>query len=150
MPSFWDPQRIKNASFWEIHKPVPQFPKTEQLAQRLSTFISTKGPFVRFVWTVANDKRLDHHPQGGRTPWQDGQDLWFRVERQVTLPFEGLGALFLIRTYLYPFDQLSPSEVDILYQAIHTMSSPIAEYKGLEAGRQVILNHLKHRLTLFP
>ena len=148
MPSFWDPQRIKGASFWEIHEPVPNFPKKSQLAERMGTFIATKGPFIRFVWTVANDHRLDHHPSGGRTPWSHDHPLWLRVERQITVPFEGLGNLFLIRTYLYPFDTLTPTQWDILNQAIQNMSVPIAQYKGLDHGRAIIIQNLNQRLNM--
>ena len=107
MPSFWDPKRIKNADFWEIHEPVPSFPKNERNSNNLGSLISSKGPYVRFVWTVANDDRLDHHPDKGRTAWQEDQNLWLRLERQVTIPFDGLGALFLIRTYIYPIEELT-------------------------------------------
>ena len=148
MPSFWDPQRIQGASFWDIHKPVPDFPKNKQLAERLGGYIATKGPFVRFVWTITNDDRLDHHPQGGRTPWSSHHPLWLRVERQITIPFEGLGALFLIRTYLYPFDDLNSTHWDIVRQALCTMSIPIAQYKGLEGGREMIIQNLQHRLCM--
>ena len=142
MPSFWDPKEIKGASFWEIHHHVPKFPRDERNAHRLGDLISQKGPFVRFVWTVANDSRLDHHPQKGRTPWEKDQPLWLRVERQTTVPFEGLGALFLIRTYLYPFKDLSVDQHKILALAIQKMSPEIAKYKGLWAGKEVILDAL--------
>ena len=142
MPSFWDPKRIKNADFWQIHEPVPSFPKNERVSQNLSSLISSKGPYVRFVWTVANDDRLDHHPSKGRTEWKGNQSLWFRTERQVTIPFDGLGALFLIRTYLYPFEELSKKEGQILNSAVQNMPEEIARYKGLWEGRDFIKQNL--------
>jgi hypothetical protein len=142
MPSFWAPERIRGASFYEIHLPVPGFPRDERVAERLSAHIASRGPLVRFVWTVANDDRLDHHPQGGREGWREGQPLWFRVERQLTVPLEGLGALFLIRTYLYPFEQLTPEQRDTLREALEVMPEEIARYKGLWAGREVIIKAL--------
>ena len=142
MPSFWAPERIRGASFYEIHLPVPGFPRDERVAERLSAHIASRGPLVRFVWTVANDDRLDHHPQGGREGWREGQPLWFRVERQLTVPLEGLGALFLIRTYLYPFEQLTPEQRDTLREALEVMPEEVARYKGLWAGKEVIIKAL--------
>ena len=138
MPSFWDPKHIKGANFTAIHSPVPQFPKNVRMSQRLGNLMATKGPFVRFVWTVANDDRLDHHPDKGRTAWESGQQLWLRLERQVTVPFNGLGALFLIRTYLYKLDDLSRCECKTLKLAINCMPEEIAHYKGLWNGKDVI------------
>ena len=142
MPSFWDPKRIKNADFWQIHEPVPSFPKNERISKNLGSLIATKGPYVRFVWTVANDDRLDHHPAKGRTEWKETQNLWFRTERQVTVPFDGLGALFLIRTYLYAFEGLSKGECRTLSLALKNMPEELARYKGLWEGRDVIANKL--------
>lgn len=142
MPSFWDPKKIKGASFCRIHEPVPNFPKNEQISKKLNRIISTKGPFVRFVWTIANDERLDHHPENGRTAWKNEQPLWLRVERQITVPFEGLGALFLIRTYLYPINTLNKTECRTLSLAIENMPRDIAVYKGLWEGKELILNYL--------
>ena len=143
MPSFWDPKRIQGASFWDIHQPVPTFPKNKDIGDRLVSLISEKGPYVRFVWTVTNDDRLDHHPENGKTPWDSGQPLWFRTERQVTIPFDGLGALFLIRTYLYPIETLSLNQRKILSLSIESMSEDIARYKGLWDGRDFIIESLK-------
>ena len=142
MPSFWAPQRIKGANFWQIHQPVPTFPRDEITGNRLVSLISSKGPYVRFVWTVANDDRLDHHPDKGRTSWQEDQKLYLRVERQVTIPFEGLGALFLIRTYLYSFSELTQTELNILKTAIKSMPENIARYKGLWDGKDVIVDQI--------
>jgi len=142
MPSHWAPQRIKEASFWEIHEPVPGFPRDERVSSRLGAMIAARGPLVRFVWTVACDERLDHHPRHGRTPWEEAEGLWFRVERQVTVPLKGLGALFLIRTYLYPLAELEPSQRLTLSEALKIMPEEVARYKGLWGGRDLICEAL--------
>ena len=142
MPSHWAPQRIKEVSFWEIHTPVPGFPRDERVSERLGKMIAERGPLVRFVWTVATDDQLDHHPKHRRTPWEEASALWFRVERQLTVPLEGLGALFLIRTYLYPLTALSAEERSTLREALTQMPEEVARYKGLWSGRGRLLEAL--------
>jgi hypothetical protein len=54
------------------------------------------------------------------------------VERQLTVPFPDVSAsLFLIRTYLYPFDSLDEPERRVLRSAIDGMSPALRRYKGL-------------------
>ncbi len=130
-PSFWRPEHVKNASFWDIHHPVPGFPRDERVADRLAEHISKKGPFVRFVWTLTTDAKLDQHPRHPRGSWDDAKQVWYRVERQITIPLQGLGAIFLIRCYVHPLSRLSQKQRHILKQAIELMPQEIAEYKGL-------------------
>ena len=131
-PSFWAPEHIKNASFAEIHRPIPGFPKNDQVAAKLASTIAKRGPFVRFVWTVVADQKLDHHPDNDRIAFKDATEIYLRVERQTTVPLDRIGALFLIRTYLYAMSDLTDSEIDILQQAIQNMPNEVAHYKGLQ------------------
>lgn len=130
-PSFWDPARIRDASFWEIHREVPGFPRDERVASRLEDHIATRGPFVRFVWTVCGDDLLDHHPHHPRVPWGEASALWYRVERQVTVPLGGAGSLFLIRTSVHPVEDLTSDQRSTLRAAIEVMPEEVAQYKGL-------------------
>ena len=129
-PSFWNPSKVKNASFWSIHKPRPGFPRDERVASRLAEHITQKGPLVRFVWTLTADARLDQHPRHPRTSWMDHQELCYRVERQITIALQGMGAIFLIRTYVHPLHSLSTDHRFILRQAVEAMPDE-TKYKGL-------------------
>ena len=130
-PSFWDPTHVKNASFWDIHQPVPGFPRDERVSSRLADYISRKGPFVRFVWTLTADAKLDQHPRHPRHSWHTAQEIWYRVERQTTIPLQDLGAIFLIRTYVHPLTRLSRAQRSLLRKSIEIMPKEISEYKGL-------------------
>ena len=58
---------------------------------------------------------------------------WLRVERQVTVPFpEHEAALFLIRTYLTPFEALGPEQQTTLATAIDCMPKNVLRYKNLD------------------
>jgi hypothetical protein len=94
----------------------------------------TRGPYVRFVWTVTADAELDHHPeQGRRLAWSAATERGFlRVERQTTVPLpEVSGCVFLIRTYLYGFEELSSAKREVLAQALQRMPSELLRYKSL-------------------
>lgn len=143
-PSGWRPERLKEATFQGIHVPVPAFTDKKAVAQSMVRAMVDRGPYVRFVWTCSADDDLDHHPEEGRrAPWGNATHGWLRVERQTTVPFADAGAaLFLIRTYLYPFASLSTEEKQTLTTALTVMSDEIATYKGLLAGKARILELL--------
>jgi hypothetical protein len=146
-PSSWRPERILGWSFQEIHAPVPDFADEAVAARSLVAAMVERGPYVRFVWTLVAHGMLDHHPDdgpGGRFE-AGAREGWLRVERQVTVPFPGAQAsLFLIRTYLYRFDELPDRERAILAEAIRRMPEASARYKGIEGRREHILGALAH------
>ncbi len=144
-PSGWRPERIFGTSFAQIHVPVPDFVDDERAAASMVGAMVERGPYVRFVWTVAADDYLDHHPeQGRRIPWAETQTGFVRVERQLTIPFpQQQSSLFLIRTYLYPFATLAPRERGVLEQAVMLMPEPIRRYKGLLGNEAAILERLR-------
>ncbi len=139
-PSSWRPERIVGADFRAIHGPVPDFAKRSDVVESMVAAMFERGPYVRFVWTITADDRLDHHPdRWPRSSWQGASDGWLRVERQVTVPFPGVSAsLFLIRVYLYKFSELDLGQRAVLAEALAKMPSHIANYKGLdEGGRRI-------------
>jgi hypothetical protein len=135
-PSGWRPERIVGATFRAIHGPVPEFADQEAQARSMVASMIERGPYVRFVWTVTADSHLDHHPEEGRRePWSARGRGFLRVERQVTVPFPDVAAsLFLIRTYLYPFESLTDEERRILRSSLETMPPEILRYKGLSGA----------------
>jgi hypothetical protein len=135
-PSGWRPERIAGASFRAIHGPVPGFAEAEAQVASMVRAMVERGPYVRFVWTVCADDHLDHHPEDGRRePWRADGRGWLRVERQVTVPFVDVDAsLFLIRTYLYPFESLTQEERRLLAGALAAMPAEVLRYKGLDGG----------------
>ncbi len=143
-PSGWRPESIAGASFKQIHGPVPAFGDAAAANDSMLTAMIERGPYVRFVWTVSADDYLDHHPEHGRRePWSDTSEGWLRLERQVTVPFATVAAsLFLIRTYLYPFDSLAAAERETLATALELMPAEIAAYKGLSEETRTIARRL--------
>ena len=143
-PSGWRPEHILGWDFRRIHNPVPSFAKRADTASSLARTMIERGPYVRFVWTLCADDCLDHHPEeGNRRPWESHTGRgWLRVERQVTVPFPGVeAALFLIRTYLTPFEALGPSQRKTLATAINCMPAEVLRYKDL--NRAAVLQALR-------
>jgi dimethylamine monooxygenase subunit A len=148
-PSGWRPERILGQSFFEIHAPVPTFEPVLRAGPRLVPALFERGPFVRFVWTLSQDDALDHHSDhGARAAWRaDASDGYLRVERQITVPFARESAsLFLIRTYLYAFRELTPEERAVIGGVLATTTREVLEYKGLAAG----LPHIFAQLARTP
>ncbi len=149
-PSGWYPERAIGGSFREIHGPVPDFGEVEAANRSMLSAMIERGPYTRFVWTVSADDFLDHHPERGRRlAWPGEERGWLRVERQVTVPFPEVSAsLFLIRTYLYPFAELSPDQRSVLATALELMPLPVALYKGLsEAARATAAELLRRPVS---
>lgn len=138
-PSGWRPERLRDASFLATHAPVPGFPGDAQAAQSMVRTMVERGPFVRFVWTLSPDARLDRHPDLTNTAsWQRPEGVFLRVERQVTVPLTAAKAsLFLIRVYVYPFGELTADEQARTLAALSAMPDEIRAYKHLPHASEV-------------
>lgn len=133
-PSGWRPERLKDANFDAIHAPVPSFPPNTRASKGMVRAMVDRGPYVRFVWTVGADGGLDHHPElGDRViAWPDASEVFFRVERQVTVPLPRTrSSVFLIRTYVDPIKRLSREQIETIRRAIEVMPSDVRRYKSL-------------------
>jgi hypothetical protein len=136
-PSGWRPERIVGKSFQQIHENIPGIAAVIRKSRSLVEAMTERGPYVRFVWTISADDELDHHPEQGRQrAWSAATSRgFFRVERQTTVPLaDAATSVFLIRTYLYGFDELAPENRRTLAQALASMPPEIVRYKRLEAA----------------
>jgi dimethylamine monooxygenase subunit A len=136
-PSGWRPEQVIGQSFTGIHARIPAFEAVARKARSLVEAMVTRGPYVRFVWTISADDWLDHHPDvGQRLAWSAETPRGFlRVERQTIVPLpETAGCVFLIRTYLYGFDELSAEQRATLAQALTGMPPEILRYKALTSA----------------
>jgi dimethylamine monooxygenase subunit A len=134
-PSGWRPEHVIGQSFASIHARIPAFETVARKGNNLVEAMVTRGPYVRFVWTISADDELDHHPdEGRRLAWSPQTPRGFlRVERQTIAPLpEVAGCVFLIRTYQYGFDELSQEQRAILAAALERMPPEILHYKALD------------------
>lgn len=130
-PSNWNPAEKIGRSFAEIHYPVPHSQKLQAVQENVAKAMSQKGPYVRYVWGLGFDPKLSYHPE--RTIQQEGETIYFRCERQVTVPLPDLNrSWFLIRVYMTPLEQAvnSPERKQALLEAIQTMPEAHRAYKS--------------------
>jgi hypothetical protein len=153
-PNHWAAADKIGKSFDVVHAPVPGMEKTMPHYGKMLQTIVQKGPFTRFVWGLATDTRLNHHPVEppgmdpalwkGRKPQADHPELCLRVERQNLVGFPDAQAfLFTIRTFHYEVDALDSQEKDSLLSAIESMSEASLAYKGISFP----INQLRHRFS---
>jgi hypothetical protein len=134
-PSGWAPSTKINKSFTEIHEPVADNEMIMKAADSIATMITQKGPYVRSVWTIANSPDLNRH-QSIKKPWTNEklEDMWYRTERQVTVPL-GDAAIFFIRTYTVP---LLSVDVERIRKSIYSMPNDTLAYKDLYHVMEVL------------
>lgn len=134
-PSGWAPSTKINKSFTEIHEPVADNEMIMKAADSIAKMITEKGPFVRSVWTIANSPDLNRHPSV-KKPWTNErlEDMWYRCERQVTVPLDD-AAIFFIRTYTVP---LLSVDVERIRKSIYSMTNDTLAYKDLHYVVEVL------------
>jgi len=150
-PSHWRPRDKLGLSFFQSHQVVPGFDKINAQAAKMVDAMISKGPFIRFVWGIDSDDRLNHHPDP--PPNQDPQrwkgrnfesgDLYVRYERQTLLGIpEADASIFLIHAKTLPAKTLSQEDRAQLKSAVESMSPEALAYKGFSAGKEHLIKRL--------
>jgi hypothetical protein len=134
LPSGWNPKDKVNKTFLHIHEPVPDFDTVNRAADHMARMITMKGPFIRSVWTIVNRPSLARHP-ANTVSWlnETVDDMWYRSERQTTIPVEDRAALFLIRIYMVPLRDVfqDESKKQQIISSVMSMTDAVIEYTGL-------------------
>jgi hypothetical protein len=155
-PSGWAPAAKVGLDFAAIHRPVADGAMLRSAAAALSRAMVSGGPYLRHVWTLAATGARSRHPDdppADAGPQGAVPALWFRCERQVSLPIAdapaatgdgraaGGAALFLIRLHVSPLGQVlaDPARRARLLAALASMSDATLDYKGLGAIRARLL-----------
>jgi hypothetical protein len=145
-PSGWAPAAKFNLSLAEIHRPVADGEALRKASDALTRAMLQKGPFQRFVWTLARNSSLSRHPQHPEDlVAEHDQALYFRYERQCTLALPRSGrALFLIRVYVVPLHKVLSGDLRAqrllgLQASLSSMSAAVIAYKGLGEIREQVL-----------
>lgn len=140
MPSSWCPSEKINKSFYDIHLPVPGM-KLDRI-EGLKQAMLHNGPFVRFVWSVVFEKRLNFHPCKPKKAFDPKKpEVYIKVERQVLKGFpEKSLVLFLMRQYLLPIEDV---KVASLINALNNMTDEEKAYKDIDNKYDKLLKYLK-------
>jgi len=149
-PSGWDPASRAGADFAALHAPVPHGRVLQRAAPQVVRAMVSKGPFVRYVWSLAPDARLDRNPRrhADLRAAVPPEALWFRVERQTVMPLPELRrALFTIRVYMAPLPAVltGAERRSTLAAAVASMDEALLAYKGIGEGKDALLAWLEPR-----
>jgi hypothetical protein len=144
-PSGWAPEEKVNMTFQEIHEPIPDFDTVRKASGMIARMITEKGPFVRHVWSVSNTGNLNRHPRVC-PEWENQtlDEMWFRSERQVTVPMDGQAALFLIRVYVVPLKTVfeDAEKKQRIIAAVNSMSDAVLDYKSAHYLKSYLNQHV--------
>ena len=141
-PSGWIPSQRLGQSMSALHEPVADSAALQQSMQTMSQAMVEKGPFVRTVWTLAGSSSCARPPGLDDTiGLTHAAQLWFRHERQVTIPLGGGACLFLIRVMLAPYGAVvrSPGDHERLVASLESMSAATIAYKKLSHAMRLVL-----------
>jgi hypothetical protein len=155
-PSGWDPREKVGAGFAAIHEPIAENERLIRSSPNVMKALLTKGPYVRFAWSVTVDGKLDHHPAVPRErasaalladPAALAAATFIRIERQTTYPMPDLGrGLFTIRVYVDPLIARLEQEPAIRPKLINLLESAtpaVRAYKGIADITPPLLEWLK-------
>jgi len=146
LPSRWDPAEKIGRDFAQIHQPVPHSEALQKAQHNVAKAMYQKGPFARYVWGLTYDPQLCQHPAQPRI--EEGSTVYFRAERQVTLPMPELQrSWFLIRIFNVPlWDVLhTPERKQLLLESLRSMSPEHIAYKHMQHIVPRVLAELEGR-----
>ncbi len=136
-PSRWDPREKLGLDFAAIHAPVADNQTLLAVGQSIMTMAFMKQPMLRHVWLIVPSASLDQHPEKNQAWWTGAlrdmspllPNLFFRVERQTTLPLPQFQrAVFFIRVMMSPL-------VDVLRLPLSVRPEAVVGSGGVVATR---------------
>jgi hypothetical protein len=157
-PSNWNPAEKLGLDFSAIHAPVADNTLLQAGGKGIVDMAFRQASMLRHVWLLTPNGDLPQHPETRRTRWEDavaqaeaaGQRLidqvFFRVERQTTLPLPALRhGVFFIRVMVCPLAavlQADPARAAQLAEALASMSDAVVAYRGMAAVRPRLIDEL--------
>lgn len=153
-PYRWTAEEKIGLDFVTMHLPVPGMESFRKPG--MVTNMVKHGPLVRFVWELATDARLNHHPEPPpgippaawrMRPFDPARPrLLLRVEREVFWSFPALeAALMTIRVSFRDGEEIrsTPALREPFCATLESMSPELLDYKGLTESRDAILAWLR-------
>ena len=137
-PSGWIPSRALGRDFSFLHNPVADNELLMKSSDKLTKYMC-KNTIQRWVWNVTTIKALSNHPEVARPEVVSFENLFFRLETQISTPLDTNTSLFLVLVEVYPLSEVWESTI---LDSINSMSESILSYKKLTDIKKY-LNSLK-------
>lgn len=158
-PSNWDPAEKLGLDFAAIHAPVADNALLQAGGRGIVDMAFRQARMLRHVWLLTPNGDLAQHPETRRTRWADAaasadaadgrliDQVFFRVERQTTLPLPALRrGVFFIRILVAPLAEVlavAPKRAAELCEALRSMSEAVVDYRGMTAVRERLCAELR-------
>ncbi len=150
-PSNWNPAEKLGLDFSAIHAPVADNALLQAGGRGIVDMAFRQARMLRHVWLLTPNGDLAQHPETRRTRWEDAlaaadaahgrliDQVFFRVERQTTLPLPALRrGVFFIRILVAPLADVlavAPARAHEMADALASMSEAVVAYRGMTAVR---------------
>ena len=89
----------------------------------------TKHTIRRWVWNITTIEGLSNHPLVHRPEKIQVENLFFRLETQISTPLDQDSSLFLVKVEVCPLQEVWS---DIMLESINSMSDNVLQYKKLK------------------
>jgi len=137
-PSGWIPTEALGQDFAYLHGPVADNDLLIKSSQKLSDYMCNHT-IQRWVWNVTTIEDLSNHPKVNRPKLNSFDDLYFRLETQISSPVDKETSVFLVLVEVFPLNEVW--NISIL-NSINSMSENVLKYKNLIEIKKY-LNSLK-------
>ena len=126
-PSGWIPTKALGQDFAFLHEPVADNDLLIKSSQKLSKYMCSHS-IQRWVWNVTTIKNLSNHPTIKRPKLTSFDELYFRLETQISTPVDEETSLFLVLVEVVPLNKVWNSRI---LESINSMSDNVLKYKNL-------------------
>ena len=126
-PSGWIPTKALGKDFAFLHEPVADNDLLIKSSQKLSKYMCSHS-IQRWVWNVTTIKNLSNHPTINRPELSSFEELYFRLETQISTPVDEETSLFLVLVEVVPLNKIWNSRI---LESINSMSDNVLKYKNL-------------------
>ena len=137
-PSGWIPGRELKADLSKLHLPVADNDLLLKSSKKLVQHMN-KQTIRRWVWNVTTIPGLSNHPSEDRPLLKDFENLYFRLETQISTPLDELSSLFLVKVDVLPLSKVWDKRI---LESINSMTEDILNYKNLQKVKE-LLNKMK-------
>ncbi len=87
-----------------------------------------KQTIRRWVWNVTTVPGLSNHPNEERPVLINFENLYFRLETQISTPLDEFSSLFLVKVDVVSLENVWD---EIILESINSMSEDVINYKNL-------------------
>ena len=133
-PSGWIPGNKLSADLSKLHLPVADNDLLLKSSEKLSQHMN-KQTIRRWVWNVTTVPGLSNHPKEERPLLSNFENLYFRLETQISTPLDKFSSLFLVKVDVIPLIEVWDTRI---LESINSMTEDVLNYKNLQQVKELL------------